>query len=268
MPPQPPYQQPPYPQQPYAGQPGMPPGAPPPKKSSALKWILIGAGILVFCVIALVGTLFYVGYSAIKRAGVDPELFKSNPGLAAAKLAATLNPEWDVLSTNDSSGTITVRDKKTGEVSTLKFDAEKNTFVVINQDGKQVEFKASGDEKSGSLEINAPDGSVKFGAAAGNSAPAWVPVYPGSTPQGTISSQTPEGNMNTFTFTTKDSANQVLTYYENQMKSRGFNITLNAKTGQGGMITSEDGPQKRALMVTVGTADDGTTASVTATEKK
>jgi len=45
--------------------------------------------------------------------------------------------------------------------------------------------------------------------ATDNSAPAWVPVYPGSSPQGAMSSQSNDGKQNTFTFKTRDAAGKV-----------------------------------------------------------
>jgi len=112
-------------------------------------------------------------------------------------------------------------------------------MVVVGEDGKQAEVKISGDNNNGAIEINGPDGSVKFGAAAGNSMPAWVPVYPGSSPQGSLSAQTPDGASNTYSFKTKDSAGQVLSYYESQLKTTGFDITTSVKSNEGGMLAGE-----------------------------
>ena len=59
-----------------------------------------------------------------------------NPGYATAKLMVTMNPELDTVSSDDSSGTIVVREKKTGKTMTFKFDAEKKSMVVMDEDGK------------------------------------------------------------------------------------------------------------------------------------
>ena len=88
--------------------------------------------------------------------------------------------------------------------------------------------------------------------------------------QGTMSTQSSEGTQNTWAFKTKDGAGQVLTYYESQLKSAGFTIALSTKTDQGGMLTAEDGPKKRMVMVTAGSNDSGggTEGSLTTIEKK
>ena len=60
---------------------------------------------------------------------------------------------------------------------------------LLQERAKEAEIKISGDDKSGAIEINSPDGNLRFGAAAGNATPAWVPVYPGSAPQGSMSAK-------------------------------------------------------------------------------
>lgn len=223
-------------------------------------------GILLVC------GLVYYGMHKMKEAGIDPALMKSNPGLAAAKMAAAVNPNLEVLSTNDSKGLITVKDKTTGKVSTMKFDMENKKLVVTDENGKEVEFSATGDAATGSLEVKSSEGSMKFGAAAGNKAPAWVPVYPGSSPEGTFAAQTGEGSTSSFTFKTQDPSSKVLAYYQDALKSGGFTMTntLNSSdsSGTGGMITAEDAGKKRTIVVTLGTSSGSTQVSVMATEKK
>ena len=63
------------------------PGSAPQKKGlGVLGWILIGCGgLFVLVAVALVAGGFFVANKA-KQAGLDPELMKSNPGLATAKM--------------------------------------------------------------------------------------------------------------------------------------------------------------------------------------
>lgn len=263
------------PQQPYQQQPQYPPqyrppGAPGPRKSNnqALKWILIGAGVLILCLVSFFAIGAWFVYRTVKNAGFDPDLMQRNPGLALARMATALNPDTEVVSTNESAGTITVREKSTGKVVTMKFDTEKKTLVVIGDDGKQVEFSASGDDKSGSFQIKGDGGTMRFGAAASAKAPAWVPVYPGSSMEGTLSSDSPEGSQNTFVFKSKDTASQVLTYFETEMKKEGFSVTTIVRSDQGGTLAGESADKKRTLMIAAGSSSEGTEGSITAIEKK
>jgi len=193
---------------------------------------------------------------------------KRNPGLALARMATAFNPDAQLVSTDERAGTVTIREKSTGKTVTLKFDPDKKSMVIVGDDGKQAEVRITGDGNNGAIEIKGPDGNVKFGSAAGNSAPGWVPVYPGSSPQGTMAVQTPDGSQNTYTFKTKDSAGQVLNYYENQLKSGDFNVTTSVKSDAGGMLAGESKDKTHTLMITAGSSNEGTEVGITAIEKK
>ena len=249
--------------------PGMPPQGPgaPVKKTSPLVWILGGLAVLMIGGMLMCGVVGFLAVRAVKNAGFDPDLMKRNPGLAMAKMVAAVNPNLQTVSTNERTGTITMRDKTNGKMITFKFDAEKKSMVVVGDDGQEVTFNASGDGKNGAVTVQSSEGTMRFGAAAGNTAPAWVPVYPGSSPQGTMATQTKDGNSNTFTFKTSDGAGQVLTYYQDQLKSAGFKMNLVTTGDQGGMVQAEDSDKRRTIIVTVGTSAEGTQASVMAVEK-
>src|SRR5215467_2111425 len=111
-----------YPPPPGGYSQGAPPpgyGAPPPKKSNALFWILGGcAGIIVIGAIAFI-VLSYFVYNKAKQVASD---IQDRPALAAAKALTAFNPDVDVVSTDDEKGTITIRNKKTGETITISAD--------------------------------------------------------------------------------------------------------------------------------------------------
>jgi hypothetical protein len=214
----------------------------------------------------------YMAYRTAKHvitsAGFDSDLMQKNPGLAMAKMATAMNPDWETVSTSDRNGTITVREKSTGKTISLKFDPDSKKMVVIGDDGKQATVSLSGEGANAGVAVTSADGSVKFGTAASNTLPSWVPVYPGSTPQGTMSSTSAEGTQNTYTFKTKDSAGKVITYYTDSLKTAGFKIAMTTTTDQGGMVQASDEASKRTVIMTVGSSSDGTEASVTSIEKK
>ena len=253
------------PRDPFASsQPPLPPG----KKPNILLWVLGGFVVLLFGVTAMCGLGGYLLYHKAKEAGLDSGLLSKNPIYAAAKMAATVNPDVEIASTDDSSGTIKVRDKKTGKTTTLKFDPDKKTMVVTDENGKEATVKVNTDGDKGSVEVQSPDGNMKFGASTSNQMPAWMPVYPGSSPAGTFSAQTKDGSQSTFAFKTKDAPAQVLSYYQDQLKSGGFSINMATNTPQGGMVMAEDAGKTRSLMLTVSASNDGTDVSLTAIEKK
>ena len=255
----------PPPPDPFASsQPPFPPG----KKSNILIWILGGIVALMIGVTAMCGLAGYFIMHKAKQAGFDSGLLTSNPAYAAAKMAATMNPDVDTVSTDDSSGTITVRDKKTGKTTTLKFDADKKTMIVTDENGQEATVKVNTDGDKGTVEVQSADGSMKFGGAGCSQMPGWMPVYPGSSPAGTFSSQTKDGNQSTFAFKTQDAAAKVMSYYQDQLKSGGFSINMATNTPQGGMVMAEDSGKTRSLMITASSSSGGTDVSLTAIEKK
>jgi hypothetical protein len=236
--------------------PNMPQGQQPvQKKTSIWVWILGGLAIF-FCAIMLTcGVVAYMGVRMIKN----------NPGLAMAKMVTSMNKDYETVSTDDSKGTIVVREKSTGKVMTMKFDPATRQMVITSDDGKQSKVTID----SNGVNAQSADGStVKYGSATGNDVPSWVPVYPGSSPQGTMSATSPEGSQNTFTFKSKDPSTKIIAYYSDQLKSAGFTINMTTTTDQGGMVQASDDARKHTISVIVGTSSDGTETAITAIEKK
>ena len=239
----------------------------PRKKTSPLVIILaVVGGLAVLSMATCTVGAFFLARTV--RNTFDPELMRSNPGLAMAKMAAAVNPNLEVVRYNERSGTIAMKEKSTGKVITFRFDPDNKRMVIVGDDGKEVSVRGSGDGANGSVEVQTAEGSVKFGAGAGSKPPSWVPMYPGSSPEGTFASQTPDGDSNAFGFKTKDPASQVMTYYQDQLKTAGFNVTTVSSSEQGGIIQGEDTGHKRTVTVTVATSGDTVEASVLAIEKK
>jgi hypothetical protein len=267
-PPYPP-QPPPYPQPHYQQPFGAPPPPPPPKPGGALKWILVGVGFLVLCVLGFIGVGAFLAYRAIQNVGFDPDLMQRNPGLALARMATALNPDAELVSTNEAAGTVTIREKSSGKVITLKFDPDKKTMVVIDeQSGERARVQISGDDQQGSIDITGGDGKIRLGSSGDPQPPAWAPVFPGSSTQGVLSAESPEGATHTFTFKTSSPPAQVLAYYETQLKDANFNVTSVTRTPQGSFLMAEDAGQKRILTVGLSGSAEGTEGSITAIEKK
>jgi archaellum component FlaG (FlaF/FlaG flagellin family) len=268
------------------------PPAPPAKTGSGAKiflWIFgIFAAFVLFIIVLVVAGGLFVMHKA-KQAGLDPELVKKNPVLAAAKFSVAANPDLETVSSNDSTGTIVVHDKKTGRTSTMRVDPEKKIMVVTDDQGKTVTMRLdpannrlvltddrgktatiTADTQAGTMEIKSADGNVKFGGAA-DKAPDWVPVYPASTPQGTFSANNGGEMGGTYSFITGDGADKVMSFYNDALKTGGFKVsttTTNADGKVGGFVSGQDDSKKRTVTVTVGTENDGTHIGVIYSEKK
>jgi len=279
-PPPPTQSQPPQPGPPpgYAPPPGPPPmqqpmyGAPPyqgppmqagPKKTSPVLWIVLG--VLGFFV--LVGLVITIGI------GMFVHKVKQNPAMAVAKLLTAANPDVEVLDADEGRNSVKLRDKKTGETITVNLDDLKNGRINLRgPKGERATINAHGDGQNGSLEINGPQGSMKFGAGANAKMPDWVPVYPGATPTANFSMQGGDGSGGSFAYTTKDSMENVAAFYNRTLTGSGFkiNATVNgASNGASGtMLSAENETSKQTVVVTIGTENSVTAINIIYGTKK
>jgi hypothetical protein len=209
-------------------------------------------GIFVLGFIGLAGTGLFVLHK-VKQAGVDPDLWRRNPGAAVGKIIAATNPDVEVLRTDDGAGTVTLRDKRSGKVVTLSFDqirAGKFKFSATDDEGKTANVEIGGDVK----------------------APSWIPTYPGATLTPGVSakgeSEDGAGEGGSFMFTTSDPPQKVMSYYEDKAKELGMKATVAVRHEKGGTIVLADEDGQRSLTILVGAGDDGTTANVTYGRKK
>jgi hypothetical protein len=231
----------------------MPPAGPPmgvpPKKSNTIVWVLGGlGGCLVLVIICVIGAYFFIAHKA-KQAGIDTDLLKRNPALAAAKIMVAANPNVEMVSADEGRQEITVRDKQTGKTYSVSFEDAKNGKLVFKEDGKT---------------------TMTVGGKA--KLPSWVPDYPGSDPQGAFNASGVDVDAGTFGFKTKDSSDKVVQYYQDQFKTLGLKVTSNVTTQDGkssaGMLSAQDEASKHNVIVVVGVDDGETTVSVTYTTNK
>jgi hypothetical protein len=242
-----------------SGQP-MPP--PLPKKTSPLIWIIVG----VFGLVVLAGITMIAGGLFLAKKVSDAS---GNPALAAAKILAMSNPDVEIVSSDDSKGNVTIREKSTGKVVTLDFNKIKDGKISFEQDGKRVTVDSSGE----GLNIKGDDGSsVRVGAQSNATLPSWLPAYPGASMQGAFSMQGATESGAAVSFTTKDTAEKVSTFYQDAFKTAGLTTSVNllsegGKT-EGGIITAESADKKRSAVVNIASGDEGLTVSITYSDKK
>lgn len=226
--------------------------APPRRKTSPIVWILV-AVVGLACVagaITLAGGLFLVHKA--HEAGVDADLFRDNPGLAIGKLIAAAHPDTEVVSADTGSGTVTLRDRRTGKEMTLTFDQVRKGF----------RFEADED--------NGRRATVQFGGDA-EKIPAEVPVYPGAKVQATFEVDGDGGSAQgayEYEFRTEDAPSKVFGWYHSKLQEDGRKLALHNESPGGGMLVAEDAPNRRTLRVIVSRDANGTTINVTARVKK
>lgn len=247
--------------------PPPPPMAPaPPKKGlSPLAWVGIGCGVLLligFMVVVVGG--FFVARKA-KQVAENPEMF-------AAEMMVRANPDVELVSKDEDAKTITVKDKKTGEVTTLSLaDIKDGKLTVKGADGQEANVSVGQD----GFKVTDGKGKTTYQLGGGEvkDLPSWVPAYPNGQTQGTYSSQTAEEKTAGFVVTTSDSVDQVLSFYKEKLEANGLKIeqtsTSSGTTGNGATLSAKSDDEKRTAIVMIGTGSDnkGTSATVTYVEK-
>ncbi|MBV8902291.1 MAG: zinc ribbon domain-containing protein [Acidobacteriia bacterium] len=232
-----------------------PPAATPPRrKTSVWVWILVVVLAVVLAGgIATVAGGLWVAHK-VKEAGVDPDLFRENPGLAISKLINAADPNAEIVSTDTGAGTVTLRDRRTGKEITVTFDqVRKGNFHLEATDE------------------NGKHAVVDLGPDAANKLPAEVPVYPGAKVQATFEV---DGNGEKglgayeYEFLTPDAPSKVLDYYHRRLEDDGMTLALNNHSADDGMIVAEDDAHRRTLRVIVSRDSDGTKINLTARVKR
>jgi hypothetical protein len=137
------------------------------------------------------------------------------------------------------------------------------TPVAAGDDKKQVQAAGAGDGKAGGAEVQSPASPAQGAGALG-----WVPVYPGSAPEVASSAQTPDGDQRVSTFKTSDGPPKVISYFQDQLRSQAFNVTMASSGEQAGMLQAQDTEKKRSIIVSVNASADGTQARVVTVERK
>lgn len=233
---------------------GMPP----------LVWVGIGCGVLAL--IAFVAVVGLVGYGAKKAQDfVDESGFRDNPMRAAAEMMVKLNPELELVESDEEAGTITVRKIDTGEVVTLNFeDVAEGRFSVTTDEG---EYSVdAGDVEGGGVRVRGPDGEARFGAGRDlDDVPGWVPRYPDLTEAtSAFSSKSGDQASGMLTAKTGDAAGEVVEYYRGELEDAGYEITEQTTTSGEGrqhvLIGRRDGGERS---VTIAVIDRGEGTEIT-----
>ena len=252
-----------------------PPQAPPPAKKglSPLAWVAIGCGAIAILGIVVVGGLVMAGGMFAKK---QLDKLEKNPVMTAAEWAVRANPDVELVESDPEAGTLTIRDKKTGEVTTISAeDAKEGKFSIKTKDGTStVDF--SGGENGGSMTVTNEKGetaTLSAGAGTPLNLPSWVPTYPGGAPQGMFQSDSGQERGASFTIQTSDAASKVLEFYESKLEEAGLTVQKSTfETGgnvAGGTVTGTSGDQKRTVNVIVSTQEgQGSQAVVSYSEKQ
>lgn len=236
---------------------------PSPESKKGLSGLaVVGIGCLSIVALAGIAGILLINKGCQKVKEITEES-GGNPAKLMAKLAVAANPDLEIISTDESKGEMTLRDKKSGKSITMPLnDLAKGKFTIQEADGKTTTVDVSEAAEGGKMTIQGPDGKtvISSGAQAA-SLPPWIPTYPGASPkEGGFSSETPEGRSGTHSFSSPDAVEKVKAFYADKLKAAGFETsvsTMEAGGSQTATISAVKG-EKTSVSVLV-LMEDGTT---------
>jgi hypothetical protein len=224
-----------YPQQPM-------PQMPPPGKKSTPVWLWILGGALVF--------VFVVGIAVVAGGIFLIKSAQDNPTAALAKLVELSNPNIEVLSVDDATGKVTIKDKETGKTVTVSMD----------------------DLKQGKLEVKTDEGTVQMGANVEGRTPDFVPIYPGAKQTNVMSSKMTDSEGGTVVLEVKEEFGKVKSWYEEKINNGGFETksttSVAGSEGPGAMMVAAKNDDKETLHVMLNTEPEFTRVTITYALKK
>jgi hypothetical protein len=202
---------------------------------------VIVIGVIGFVVVS------YLAYQKTKQvvrdSGLDTELIQKKPALAAAKAVVAMDPDLQLVSSDDDKGTLTVRNKKTGEVITVNADDASKGKLSFKQNGKDVgSLELHTDNPS--LEVKTNEGSATIGPGITDTPPAWIPTYPGGAVLGwdySVRDKNKGARSGSFHFLTTDDPNKVIDFYSDGLKRSGLTVAaggIHASDTKGSFLTA------------------------------
>lgn len=223
------------------------------KGLSPLAWVGIGCGgIAVLGLIAIVAGGMFLGNKVkqgLADANGDPERF-------AVEMIVKLNPDMEMVETEDEEGKITIKMIKTGEVHTFSYtDIKEGKFSIesTTADGKTTRVKHDGQ----TMKIKDGDGKTTVVTAA-KDGDYWANLpealkdfaYPNVSDVASPLATTEDDKSikTSFMFITKDTQADVLKFYQEKFKAGGYTIEETSAVIGKGLQANKD---KQVLKITL-----------------
>jgi hypothetical protein len=251
------------------------PMTPPPvpgqkKKMSALGWVAIGCGAIAIVAILAIGAMVAAGGWFFKK---QANKFEENPAVAAAEWAIRANPDVELVESDVKAGTITFRDKKSGEVVTMNAEDIKDGKLSFETKDGTTTLDGSSVGEGGTLKVTNEKGEeavFSAGTGAPKNLPSWLPVYGGAKVEGSYDATTAEGRNAMFTVTSSDSLDQVAEFYQSKLEEAGMKVERSSFETDGQktvMLAGTTDGDKRMANIIIATNEGQTAARVTFGEK-
>lgn len=235
------------------------------KGIGTLAWVAIGCGVLILISFVAMSAIGWFASKKIKEVAGD---FEANPAKAAAEVIVKMNPDLEMVESDDAEGTITVRQQSTGEIATFDYSQIKEGKLSFEAGGEEIAIDVTGGEEAGVLSVTTDEGEARFGAGAGaGDLPAWVPLYPGaSEPESTYTATNNEVASGLFTMKSDDDVDAVLNFYRSELESAGYEVNVSTFSGsdggQAGNVNGRKAESDTTLNISAGSQEGATQITI------
>jgi hypothetical protein len=235
------------------------------KGLSPWTWVAIGCAGLILIAFAVMSAGIWFAGKKLKQVAEDLE---ENPAKTAAEWVVKANPDLELVESDEEEGTLTVRDKETGEVATFDYSEIEEGRLSFETSEGVLSVDATGTEGGGLVTFEGEEGQARL--IAGEEAielPSWLPEYPrGSAIEATFSATIEGVDQGAFGFSTADAPAEVLAFYRERLEAEGFQLQENTSSegGEviGGMLTAASDEEERGATVIANREGDATNVSV------
>lgn len=224
------------------------------KGLSPWAWIAIGCGGLILIAFIVMSAGMWFAGKKIQQVAED---FEDNPAKSAAELIVKMNPELELVDSDEDEGTLTIRVKETGETATFDYSEIKEGKFRFESDEGSMTFDTDADSETGFITVETEEGTSRLGIGTdAGEIPDWVPAYPGAAyQQAGLTSQMGGTNSGSFAFETEDPPGDVLEFFREELEAAGFSVQDNTMSEggrvQGGLLTATSESDERQVQVTI-----------------
>jgi hypothetical protein len=202
-----------------------------------LAWVAIGCGGIV----VLAGIAFTVlGWFAVGKMKDVASDFEDNPTKAAAELVVRMNPDLEMVESDDDAGTITVREKSSGKTVTMNYEDIEEGRVSFESEEGRVEITGKPQGGEGGMTITTDEGETRIGG--GGEIPDWVPAHPATTArQSLLRSTGPSGETGQASFSVDADADEVAAFYKAELEKAGYEVSVTTYSSDEGSVSMVSG---------------------------
>lgn len=220
----------------------------PPRRVPVWALAGVGSGLLISGLVVLIGMRVLRFESVAKGRTTD---FSASPAKMAALITLAASPELELVRTDDASGTLTARDRKSGDEMTAPFEDFIYGQYHFNPPAPPTVVAAPGAAK----EPEAPAAPAPAEDPAVAAPPSWVPSYPAALAKATgTREETKDGARGNWQAQVKDPADKIKSYYESTLQADGYTIDTATTTADGSdtfVIRATSSNGKRKMTITI-----------------